>query len=279
MSPRPTPRADRLAVGLTLFGALLPCAVVGFLATMPVIGASFFEEAPISTLLALRWRAATGDFGMFPLFVGTVVCASIATGLSIMLGTLAAMHIASRARPVERRIGEASIASMAALPSVVVGLIGLDILVPVFGFSAATAIPTLTLMILPMVALLALGALREALDELREQARALGYHEHQIKWNLAVRAAGGRLFNCGLLGLVRACGEATAVSMVAGNPPSGLWTGLGAPARTATSTILIEHGGATGSHEAALFIAATWLAVLVIALTACGRILLWRTKK
>jgi len=267
-------RAAPFDLRMAPVGLFLPLAIAGFLLVMPIVGASFLWEAPTASLLAERWRAETGDFGLLPLFIGTIVCALIATALSIVIGTLAAAHITTRAGPIERRVGEASLAAMSALPSVVVGLIGFDILVPLFGFSAATAIPTLTLMILPTVALLAIGALHKVLEDLREQARALGYDERQIKWRLAARAARGRLAGCGLLGLVRACGEATAVSMVAGNPPSGVWSGLGAPARTVTSTILIEHGGATGAHEAALFVAATGLAAFVILLTACGRALL-----
>jgi phosphate transport system permease protein len=169
-------------------------------------------------------------------------------------------------------------ALLAGIPSVVYGLWGLTVLVPLIariespGSSLLAAILVLGLMILPTVALTSASALEAVPDSLMRGAAALGMTRKGQILGVAVPAARVGIIGGILLSLARALGETMAVVMVAGNvvqTPHSIFE----PVRVLTANIALEMAYATGLHRSGLFASGLLLTALVLVLAAiAGRI-------
>ena len=212
--------------------------------------------------------ASLGQFNLLPILIGTVLSSFAAISIAAPLGILSAVFCQFYAPPRVARWYRLMIELMAGIPSVVFGLWGLVVLVPIIarihppGQSLFTGIIILTLMILPTVALLADAALASVPQSYLQGAAALGLSRATTTLSVMIPAARSGLVTAVLLGLVRAIGETMAVVMVCGNVvrvPSGPFD----PIRTLTATIALEMGYARGDHRASLFFCGMILLILV----------------
>lgn len=212
--------------------------------------------------------AAFGQFNLLPILIGTVFSSFAAISVAAPLGILSAAFCQFYAPPRVAKWYRLMIELMAGIPSVVFGLWGLVVLVPIIarihppGQSLFTGIIILTLMILPTVALLADAALASVPQSYLQGAAALGLSRATTTLSVMIPAARSGLVTAVLLGLVRAIGETMAVVMVCGNVvrvPSGPFD----PIRTLTATIALEMGYARGDHRASLFFCGMILLILV----------------
>lgn len=242
-------------------GALPFLAVILLAIFLFANGRAALPHMDLAEVTTGNWLPYEGSFGIMPLFVGTLATTAGAILLSIPLGLGVAYHLALFSGPRERRVGTAMVAVLAGLPSVVIGLWGMTWLVPRLGNSFTSATLVLAIMILPTFTLLAGASLRQVPRELLETTRSLGVPEHMVVWT-AVRHASGGILSAAVLAAGRGLGEAVALSMVAGNVPH--FPTLNGPVSTLTTTLIIEYGGSTSIHRAALFL----LALLVVALIA-----------
>lgn len=225
------------------------------------------------------WRpdadAGAGAFGLLPMAYGTLAATVGAVLVAAPLGVLSAVFArfyAPRAVAVaHRRIIEL----LAGVPSVVYGLWGLVVLVPLIrrvappapGPSLLAGIAILALMIFPTIALLADAALGAVPVASLRGAAALGLTRWATVRSVALPVARGGIGTGVLLGTGRALGETMAVLMVCGNvvqTPSSLFD----PIRTLTANIALEMGYAAGDHRAALFVSGLALMLIVVALVA-----------
>ena len=158
------------------------------------------------------------------------------------------------------RMQRALVEVLAGIPSVVYGLWGLVVLVPLIGggthsgqgFLAATVV--LALMLLPTITLSTEAALLAVPAELLHGAAALGLGPVARARRVALPAARRGVIAGLVLAAGRAIGETMAVLMVAGNVVA--WPkGLREPLRTLTGNIALEMGYATESHRSVLFVA------------------------
>jgi len=218
------------------------------------------------------WFPSSGEFNLLPMLWATLMASAGALLIAVPLGVFSAVFSrfyspAWLLMPLRRIM-----VLLAGIPSVVYGLWGLTVLVPIIanweppGASLLSAILILALMILPTVALTSEAALAAVPASNLQGAAALGISRKGIVLSVALPAARFGILTGALLAGMRALGETMAVLMVAGNvvqTPTSLFD----PVRTLTANIALGMPYATGDHRAALF-ASGLLLMLIVTLLA-----------
>lgn len=266
----PTDRWLAYALGAAAAGAgLILLLVLAFLLreAAPLLG----SHAALGFLFDAGWYPLEGQFGMLPMVAASLAAALGAVLLAAPLGILSAIFLNFSAPPAVARVYRMIVALLAGIPSVVFGLWGLTVLVPLIarwrppGASLLAAILILALMIVPTVALTSASALAAVPKSLLHGAAALGLSQQGTILRVALPAARGGIVNGVLLAAARALGETMAVLMVAGNVVQ-YPTGLLDPVRVLTANIALEMAYATGAHRAGLFGSGLLLTAVVMLL-------------
>ncbi len=221
------------------------------------------------------WHPAAGsvqgEFNLLPMIVATMLATAGAVLVATPLGIGSAIFSHFYAPTVLGRAYGKIIELLAGIPSVVYGLWGLVVLVPIVarwqppGTSLLSAIIVLTIMIVPTIALVAGATFDNLPREYLQSAAALGLSRWRTVAGVVLPAARSGLFTAVLLGTGRAIGETMAVLMVAGNVvqiPNSIFQ----PVRTLTANIALEMAYAMGEHRAALFVSGLVLMAMIIAL-------------
>jgi len=262
----------RLALLSALFAtgaALLLLLVLGFLVSesWPVLNAGGWR----AFLADGVWYPLEGRFGLLSMVWATLATAVGALLLVAPLGVAGAIFQCFCAPPAVAKLYRSVLALLAGIPSVVYGLWGLTVLVPLIarwappGASLVAAILILALMVLPTVTLTSATALGAVPRSLLQGAAALGMTRRGIILGVAVPAARDGMLAGMLLAALRALGETMAVLMVAGNVVRNP-TDLFEPVRVLTANIALEMAYATGAHRAGLFASGLLLTVIVLLL-------------
>ncbi|MBC8515426.1 phosphate ABC transporter permease subunit PstC [bacterium] len=210
------------------------------------------------------WRPISEppQFGVLPLLAGSLLVTLTATAIAVPLGVGAAIYIGEFAPPQVREILKVSVEFLAAIPSVVIGFLGMIVLAPLVkslfnlptGLTALSASLMLAWMAMPTIVSLTEDALRSVPDTLRHGAYALGATRWQTIRRVLLPAAKPGILAATMLGVGRVIGETMAVLMISGNaariPHSVL-----EPIRTLTATIAAEMGETVqgSDHYQALF--------------------------
>lgn len=261
-----------LAVLAACAGAIL-LLVLGFLVleAWPVLNGAGW----LRFLDGKGWYPLEGRFGLLPMLWSTIAAGVGAVLIAAPVGLAAACFARFFVPRLAAQSYRLMLALLAGIPSVVYGLWGLTVLVPLIarwhppGASLLAAILLLGLMIVPTVALTSLAALDAVAPSLLHGAAALGLSRRAIIIGVAVPAASRGIRAGILLASGRALGETMAVLMVAGNVVQNP-TGLFEPVRVLTANIALEMGYATGAHRAGLFASGLLLTLLVLALALSG---------
>jgi len=253
--------ADRWLTIITRTCAIVSAAVVllvvAFLAreSWPAfqqigVGRFFTDES---------WHPLSGLYNLVPMITGTALTTIGALLIAVPLGISSAVfgrfYAPARIAAWHRR----SVELLAGIPSVVFGLWGLVVLVPLLaplggsGQSLLAATLVLGLMILPTIALTSQAALNAVPEELIAGGAALGLQRWAIASRIALPAAKAGIRTGLLLATCRAMGETMAVLMLAGNV-ARMPDSIVSPVRTLTANIALEMGYATSEHRAILFI-------------------------
>jgi len=233
-------------------------------------------------------------FGYLPLIVGSALCTVGAVVIAIPLGLACAAYMSEVARPAIRDTLKPTVELLAAIPSVVLGFLGLAVLGPALkwlsailsnaitrpewlhkgldmptGQSALAGAIMLALMSLPTIVSVAEDALAAVPRALRENSLALGATKWQTICGIVFPAARSGLIAAIMLGVGRAIGETMTVLMVTGNSPvmPDLAVAYFRPVRTMTATIAAEMGETAqyGEHYHALFMLGLVLLVITFA--------------
>lgn len=204
-----------------------------------------------SFLTGLSWRPDQGSYGVLFIVINTLITALIAILLAFPVAVLTALYIAKIAPKSISKALTTVIELLAAVPSVVYGVFAVGIIVKgvdwlalllnysTFGGRSVLAVAILlAIMILPTMTSLSIVAIKSVKKELVHASLALGATETQTNFKIVLPAAKGGIFSGLTLGLARAFGEATAVSMVAGNRSIGPTLNPLNITRTLTSTML-----------------------------------------
>ena len=232
-------------------------------------------------LFSSVWDPVAGDFGALPFIYGTLVTSALALAIAIPLGLGAAIFLSELAPP---RISDALtfvIELLAAVPSVIYGLLAVFVLVPLmrgagapYGVGMLTAAIVLAVMILPFIVSISREALLAVPREQREAALALGATRWEATWQVVVPFARLGVIGSVFLALARALGETMAVTMVIGNDPR-IHASLLAPGYTIAAVLANEFTEATGDlHLSALVELGLVLFLLTVLLNGLARLLI-----
>jgi len=252
--------------------------------------ALFRGESVLDFLLGKSWYPISSPprFGILPLILGSLLVTLGAAAISVPIGIAAALFIAEIAPRRLKEALKAGIELLAAIPSVVIGFIGMITLGPwiknVFhvptGLTALTGSVTLAFMAMPTIVSIAEDAITAVPRQYREAAIAMGATKWQTTWRIVARAARPGMVAAVMLGIGRVIGETMAVMMVTGNaaiiPKSILQ-----PVRTLTATIAAEMGESVqgGAHYSALFAIGIVLFVITFLINGMADLYLHRSRK
>lgn len=222
------------------------------------------EVGIVSMLRSSDWfpTSEPARFGFLPSEVGSLWVTFVALLLSVPLGIGAAIYLSEFTKGRVKELAKSIVEFMAAVPSVVLGLLGLAFVVPWLrttlnlssGLTALSAGLVVGVLCLPTIISIAEDALHAVPDALRQGSLALGNTHWQTTYKVVVPAAGSGIFAAVMLGLGRAIGETMVVLMLAGNSGLVISTPLEA-ARTLTGTIAGEMAEVVrgGLHFSVLF--------------------------
>jgi phosphate transport system permease protein len=254
-------------------------------------GVALFKTVSLGDFLSGRFWYPISDppkLGILPLILGSLLVTAGAILLAVPLGISAAFYVAEIAPRRLRDILKSIIEILAAIPSVVLGFIGMVTLVPfikkVFGLptglNALSGSIMLAFMALPTIISISEDAINAVPREYKEGALALGATHWQTLYRVVIHGALPGIIAAAMLGIGRVFGETMAVMMVTGNaavvPKSIL-----KPVRTLTATIAAEMGEAVrgSDHFYALFAIGIVLFVISFAINFTADLFLRRGRR
>ena len=226
--------------------------------------AVFKTVGPFKFLFGKSWYPISepAQLGILPLILGSLLVTVGAAIISIPIAVSCAIYIAEIAPLKTKEMLKAGIELLAAIPSVVLGFIGMVTLVPLVknvfhlstGLTALSGSIILAFMAMPTIVSIAEDALYSVPKTYKEGALALGATHWQAIWRVMLPAASSGILAAVMLGIGRVIGETMAVMMITGNAaviPNSFFV----PVRTLTATIAAEMGEAVvgSEHYFALF--------------------------
>ena len=261
-----------MSVIFTVCGLSAVVAVFGIAAYMVIAGTPAIREIGIAEFLfGTQWRPTAEDpsFGILYIILTSVV----GTGLSVLLGVpvalMTAVFLAALAPKRLYQLVRPAVELLAGIPSVIYGLLGSILLVPLMrrmeswifagstthqftgGANLISAVLVLAIMILPTVINVSETSLRAVPREYREASLALGATQMETIFKVTMPAAKSGVITGVVLGIGRAIGEAMAIMMVSGNVVN-----IPLPfnsVRFLTTGIVTEMSYSSGLHRQALF--------------------------
>jgi phosphate transport system permease protein len=288
---KPVPFACRKGLGLSRYFidrltryAVLISATVSFIVLLAIAVFIFKEGLPafqeigfFDFIFGTVWRPGQEQYGILTMIVGSIAVTAGSLLLAIPLGITCAILLAEVAPYKVRMLLRPAVELLVGIPSVVYGLVGLVLLVPLIreiggnGFSVLAASIVLMAMVLPTIISITEDSLRAVPSSYKEGALALGATHWQTIKGVLLPAARSGIGAAVILGMGRAIGETMAMIMVIGNsiifPTSPLDS-----ARTLTGNIAVEISYAGGLHEKALFATGIVLFIFILALNSIASV-------
>ena len=262
-------RGDEVAHLITLLAAASIIVVTLMLVYQLYVNSALpRHKFGFSFFLGKTWDPVSGEFGALPFIYGTIVSSALALLVAVPLGVGAAIFLSELAPPRISNVTTFVIELLAAVPSVIYGLLGIFILVPVlrkvvmpflkttlgflpffqgpiYGVSMLAGGLVLAIMIVPFIISVSREVLMAVPVEQREAALGLGATKWESTWQVVVPFARVGIMASIFLALARALGETMAVTMVIGNDPK-INASLFAPAYSIAAVIANEFTEATG---------------------------------
>jgi len=224
----------------------------------------FFLNYPIFDFLGgTKWSPTSMErYGILPLLTGSALITVGAIIIALPLGIGSAIYIGEMAPRAVRETLKPIIEVLATIPSVVIGFIGIQLIVPLIkgafklpiGLTALAGSIMLAFMSLPTIISISEDAINAVPIKYRHASLALGATKWETTYKVIIPAAKSGIVASVMLGLGRIVGETMTVLMVTGNSPRIVFSWL-QPVRTITATIAAEMGETVkGSmHFSALF--------------------------
>jgi phosphate transport system permease protein len=289
-------------LGIASMAAMLPILLVATFVTLAIGAWPALRASGISFLASSEWNPVAGRFGVGPALYGTLVSSLIALVVATPLALGVAIFLSELAPRWLRQPVAFTVDLLAAIPSVIYGLWGIFVLVPLlrgsvipllrdtlhlgatpffagvaYGPSMLAAGLVLAIMVLPYTSAVAREVLMAVPRSQREAALALGATRWEMIRVAVIPYARSGIVGGVMLGLGRALGETMAVTMLIGNRPD-ISASLLAPGYTMASLVANEFNEATGDlHRSALLATALVLLLVTFLVNALARWLVWRT--
>jgi phosphate transport system permease protein len=258
---------DFLLQGVAGIAALGSLVLIGLIAWKVIEGARLsISTFGLSFVWHVAWDPVHGDFGAGAFLYGTAITSISALVIATPIAIGIALFLSELAPPGIRGPVTALVETLAAIPSVVIGLWGLLVLAPllrdhvdpalhsVFGFiplfgqatygsNIFTAIVVLTIMILPIIASISRELFLSVPSELKEAALGLGTTRWEMVRGVVLPYTRGGVAAAMILGLGRALGEAIAVALVIGSSVGAITANIFNPGNTLASWIAQQYAG------------------------------------
>ncbi len=305
---RPTPKGTfDFVFRNASFGAALIVLflLAGIMLSMVIGGWPAFREFGFSFLTTSVWDTQNEKYGALPAIVGTLSTALIALLVGVPLSLGIAVYLTQLAPQWFKRPVSTAIELLAAVPSIIYGMWGLFIFVPLFakyvqtpvskivegmpivgtvlyagspsGLGILTAGIILAFMIIPFIASITRDMLEQIPSVLRESAYGIGATTWEVVRHVLVPQAGVSIIGAVMLGLGRALGETMAVTFVVGNA-NRLSASVMDPGSTIASRIANEFNEALGMQMNALIALGCILFFVTFVVLVIARILVARVK-
>jgi len=294
---------DEIARLVTLaFGASVVLITVLLVWNLWGTSAPSRHKFGLGFLWGTNWDPNASDFGALPFIYGTVMTSIMALVISVPLGVGAAIFLAEMAPPGFSSACTFLVELLAAVPSVIYGMLAIFTIVPLMreyiepalkgafgylpqfqgpmlGVGYLTAAVVLAVMTVPYIISISREALIQVPREQREAALALGATRWEATWDAVVPFARLGIVGSIFLSLARALGETMAVTMVIGNDPK-IHASLLAPGYSIAAVIANEFTEATADlHLSALIELGLVLFLLTILLNGVARLLILGTTR
>jgi phosphate transport system permease protein len=294
-------RGDQLAYLVTLAAATAVVVIVALLVYQLWSNSELaIHKFGFSFLNGRAWNPNTGEFGALPFIYGTCITAAIALLIAVPLGVGAAIFLAELAPPPVSNVMTFLIELLAAVPSVIYGVLGVFVFIPAmqawivpalrntlgflpifqggfYGVSMLTAGLILSIMVVPYIISVSREVLLAVPAEQREAALALGATKWEATWDIVLPNARTGIIGSIFLALARALGETMAVTMVIGNTPQ-IAASLFAPGYSIAAVIANEFTEASGDlYLSSLVFLGLVLFGLTIVINAAARVLVLTT--
>ncbi len=252
-----------------------------------------------------KWLPNREVFGVLPFIIGTATSSLIALLFALPLGLSVAIFLSEDFLPLPvRQVVRFTVEMLAAIPSVVYGLWGIFVVIPLvqqfgawavtnltdvpvlkdlfagpaYGNSLLTASLVLAIMILPTITAISRSALVAVPGTLREGAYALGSTRWEAILGVILPTAAPGIVAATILALGRAMGETMAIAMLIGNSSRLTWSLL-SPAGTLAGLLANQFGEADGLQVSSLMFAALLLVILTLFVNMVGEAVLRYTQK
>ncbi|MHB0947763.1 MAG: phosphate ABC transporter permease subunit PstC [Gemmatimonadaceae bacterium] len=288
----------------TVFALLVPILLLLIFVAVGVAGWPALREFGFGFVTSSAWDPVNGRFGAAPALYGTIVSSAVALLIATPLALGSAIFLSEFAPRWLRQPVAFTVDLLAAIPSVIYGLWGIFVLVPIvrdyvtpflkdtlhlggtplfsgpnYGPSMLSAGLILSIMVLPYISAVTREVLMAVPRSQREAALALGATRWEMIRDAVLPYARSGIVGGVMLGLGRALGETMAVTMLIGNRHE-ISASLLAPGYTMASLIANEFSEATGDlHLAALMAVGFVLLLLTFLVNAVARWLVWRTAR
>jgi len=298
-------RGDRVfQIVITAFAISIPLLLVVIAVSIGLAAWPALSRSGLSFLTSSKWDVAAGEFGAAPAIYGTIVSSILALVIATPLALGVSIFLSEIAPKWLRQPVGFLVDLLAAIPSVVYGLWGIFVLIPLlrdpiapffkdtlhlgntplfsgpnYGYSMFAAGIILAIMILPFISAVTREVLLAVPRSQREAALALGATRWEMIRDAVIPYAKSGIIGGIILGLGRALGETMAVTMLIGNRPE-IAASLFAPGYTMASLIANEFTEATSdTHLSALMGVGAVLFVVTLIVNALARWLVWRVTK
>ena len=253
-------------------------------------------------LIGRTWNPLLEHLGALPFIYGTVVTSVIALLIAVPVGLGAAIFLAELAPPRLSSALAFVIDLLAAVPSVIYGLLGIFILVsflrttadpalqktlgflplfqgPIYGIGFLAGGVILAIMVVPFIISVSREVLLAVPREQREGALAVGATRWETTWGVVVPFASTGIYGSIFLALARALGETMAITMVIGNDPK-ISASLFSPGYSIAAVLANEFVEATTpTYISALVELGLVLFCLTIVINAMARLLILATSR
>jgi phosphate transport system permease protein len=296
-------KGDEIAHLVTLaFGASV--VLITALLVWNLWGASAASRSKfgIGFLWGTNWDPNANDFGALPFIYGTVMTSIMALVISVPLGVGAAIFLAEMAPPRLSSACTFLVELLAAVPSVIYGMLAIFTVVPLMhdyiepalkgafgylpqfqgpmlGVGYLTAAVVLAIMTFPYIIAISREALLEVPLDQREAALALGATRWETTFKVVVPYARLGILGSIFLGLARALGETMAITMVIGND-SIMHASWFAPGYTIAAVLANEFAEASGKiYTGALVELGLVLFLVTMIINALARLLVIATTR
>jgi phosphate transport system permease protein len=254
---KPDQSEQRFSRVISVFAFFVIALLLGVFTTLLVGALPSIQHFGLSFLVGRVWNPVTSTFGSLPFLVGTLITSFLALAISIPFSIAISIFLGEYFKEgALSTFLKSSIEVLAGIPSVIYGLWGLFILIPVVreiqvlvglpghGVGIFTSALILSIMIIPFAASIGREVIALAPADLKEAAYSLGATRYEVVKKIVVPYARSGIIAGILLSLGRALGETMAVTMLIGNR-NVLPMSIFDPANTMASVIANEFSEAT----------------------------------